>query len=147
MPEDAILEDAADRTESHDCQEEEAHHRQLKTKKLSWQKLRRFDSLDIESHSVNGHQAIAPRSVLIIMFIRCKLVCNLATSISEHWNSLWRHWYITSICVCENLRKGIKDRDDILGVLSLIIYTITLIPLIKYVFIVLQANDNGDGKI
>lgn len=40
---------------------------------------------------------------------------------------------------------GIKHNDDILGVLSLIIYTITLIPLLKYVFIVLRANDNGDG--
>lgn len=42
--------------------------------------------------------------------------------------------------------SGIKNDDDILGVLSLIYYTITLIPLIKYVFIVLRANDNGDGK-
>lgn len=42
--------------------------------------------------------------------------------------------------------NGIRNVDDILGVLSLIIYTLTLIPLIKYVFIVLQANDNGDGK-
>lgn len=41
---------------------------------------------------------------------------------------------------------GIKHTDDILGVLCLIFYTITLIPLIKYVFIVLSANDNGDGK-
>jgi KUP system potassium uptake protein len=40
---------------------------------------------------------------------------------------------------------GIKHNDDILGVLSLIFYTLTLIPLIKYVFIVLQANDNGEG--
>ncbi|KAK9136943.1 hypothetical protein Sjap_007537 [Stephania japonica] len=39
----------------------------------------------------------------------------------------------------------IKHSDDILGVLSLIFYTLTLIPLVKYVFIVLQANDNGDG--
>lgn len=41
---------------------------------------------------------------------------------------------------------GIKHKDDILGVLSLILYTITLLPLIKYVFIVLRANDNGDGN-
>ncbi|KAF4390573.1 hypothetical protein F8388_006070 [Cannabis sativa] len=42
--------------------------------------------------------------------------------------------------------KGtIHDQDDILGVLSLIIYTIALIPMLKYVFIVLWANDNGDG--
>ncbi|XP_039036665.1 potassium transporter 5-like [Hibiscus syriacus] len=40
---------------------------------------------------------------------------------------------------------GIKNNDDVLGVLSLIFYTITLIPLIKYVFIVLRANDNGEG--
>lgn len=40
---------------------------------------------------------------------------------------------------------GIKHEDDLLGDFSLIFYTITLIPLIKYVFIVLKANDNGDG--
>ncbi|CAN0916861.1 Potassium transporter 5, partial [Linum grandiflorum] len=40
---------------------------------------------------------------------------------------------------------GIKTNDDILGVLSLIIYTIILVALIKYVAIVLWANDNGDG--
>ncbi|PKA56858.1 Potassium transporter 5 [Apostasia shenzhenica] len=40
---------------------------------------------------------------------------------------------------------GIKENDDLLGILSLIIYTLLLIPLLKYVFIVLRANDNGDG--
>ncbi|XWS46695.1 hypothetical protein CRYUN_Cryun14cG0090100 [Craigia yunnanensis] len=40
---------------------------------------------------------------------------------------------------------GIHHRDDILGVPSLIFYTLTLIPLIKYVFIVLRATDNGQG--
>ncbi|GAB2231912.1 hypothetical protein Drorol1_Dr00010931 [Drosera rotundifolia] len=40
---------------------------------------------------------------------------------------------------------GIKHHDDILGVLSLIMYTILLLPMLKYVFIVLWANDNGDG--
>ncbi|XP_073138729.1 potassium transporter 5-like [Henckelia pumila] len=41
--------------------------------------------------------------------------------------------------------EGIRHNDDILGVLSLIIYTIVLIPMVKYVFLVLRANDNGDG--
>ncbi|XVF21921.1 hypothetical protein REPUB_Repub12eG0130600 [Reevesia pubescens] len=41
--------------------------------------------------------------------------------------------------------NGITHPDDILGVLSLIFYTLTLIPLVKYVFIVLQATDNGEG--
>ncbi|KAK7302875.1 hypothetical protein RJT34_13772 [Clitoria ternatea] len=40
---------------------------------------------------------------------------------------------------------GIHHTDDILGVLSLIIYTIVTIPMLKYVFIVLHANDNGNG--
>lgn len=35
--------------------------------------------------------------------------------------------------------------DDLLGTLSLIIWTLTLLVLIKYVFIVLQANDHGEG--
>jgi hypothetical protein len=35
--------------------------------------------------------------------------------------------------------------DDILGTLCLIIYTLTLVPLIKYCYIVLRANDNGNG--
>ncbi|KAG0525583.1 hypothetical protein BDA96_06G068900 [Sorghum bicolor] len=40
---------------------------------------------------------------------------------------------------------GIKNHDDLLGVLSLILYTLILIPMVKYVFIVLYADDNGDG--
>ncbi|KAF9614726.1 hypothetical protein IFM89_020559 [Coptis chinensis] len=39
---------------------------------------------------------------------------------------------------------GVEHNDDILGVLSLILWAITLITLTKYVFIVLAANDNGD---
>ncbi|WVZ85452.1 hypothetical protein U9M48_032379 [Paspalum notatum var. saurae] len=40
---------------------------------------------------------------------------------------------------------GIRYNDDLLGVLSLIIYTLIIIPMLKYVFIVLYANDNGDA--
>lgn len=39
---------------------------------------------------------------------------------------------------------GIKCEDDILGVLILIFYKLTLLPLV-YVLIVLKANDSGDG--
>ncbi|KAK9119660.1 hypothetical protein Scep_017753 [Stephania cephalantha] len=38
-----------------------------------------------------------------------------------------------------------KTEIDILGALSLVMYTIALIPFGKYVFIVLKANDNGEG--
>lgn len=40
---------------------------------------------------------------------------------------------------------GIYHPDDVLGPLSLIIYSLTLLPLLKYVFIVICANYNGDG--
>uniref|UniRef100_A0A6M2EWA3 K+ potassium transporter integral membrane domain-containing protein n=1 Tax=Populus davidiana TaxID=266767 RepID=A0A6M2EWA3_9ROSI len=40
----------------------------------------------------------------------------------------------------------IRSEVDVLGALSLVIYTIALIPLAKYVFVVLKANDNGEGK-
>lgn len=40
----------------------------------------------------------------------------------------------------------IKSDVDILGALSLVMYTIALLPLAKYVFVVLKANDNGEGK-
>ncbi|PHU25212.1 Potassium transporter 10 [Capsicum chinense] len=42
---------------------------------------------------------------------------------------------------------GISDPEDVIGALSLIIYSLTLIPLLKYVFIVCRANDNGQGKL
>lgn len=41
---------------------------------------------------------------------------------------------------------GIRDTEDVVAVLSLILYTLTLLPLVKYVLIVLHANDNGEGN-
>lgn len=34
---------------------------------------------------------------------------------------------------------------EIYGVLSFIFWTFTLIPLFKYIFVVLSADDNGEG--
>ncbi|KAI8553722.1 hypothetical protein RHMOL_Rhmol05G0038600 [Rhododendron molle] len=104
----------------------------LKGKKLSWNKLRRYDSLDIESNKFNGHQAAGWSVVFQLAFQSIGVVYgDIGTSPLYVYSSTFT--------------EGIKHNDDILGVLSLIIYTITLIPLIKYVFIVLRANDNGDG--
>ncbi|GAB4840809.1 peroxysomal 3-ketoacyl-CoA thiolase A (THIL) [Ancistrocladus abbreviatus] len=41
--------------------------------------------------------------------------------------------------------RGIDKKEDLIGALSLIIYSLTLIPLLKYVFIVCRANDSGQG--
>lgn len=42
--------------------------------------------------------------------------------------------------------RDFQDEETIYGVLSLIFWTFTLIPLVKYVFIVLSADDNGEGE-
>lgn len=42
---------------------------------------------------------------------------------------------------------GVDDREELIEALSLIIYSLTLVVLIKYVFVVLRANDNGQGII
>lgn len=44
-------------------------------------------------------------------------------------------------------RSPINDKEDIIGALSLVIYTLILFPLVKYVHFVLWANDDGEGII
>ncbi|KAF4381300.1 hypothetical protein F8388_016256 [Cannabis sativa] len=39
----------------------------------------------------------------------------------------------------------IDNSEDVIGALSLIIYSLTLVPLLKYVIVVCKANDNGQG--
>ncbi|KQJ84504.1 probable potassium transporter 15 isoform X2 [Brachypodium distachyon] len=41
----------------------------------------------------------------------------------------------------------ILGEDDVLGALSLVLYTLILMPLVKYVLVVLWANDDGEGGI
>lgn len=41
--------------------------------------------------------------------------------------------------------KLYENNHEILGVLSLVIWTLTIIPLFKYVIFVLGADDNGEG--
>jgi KUP system potassium uptake protein len=39
-----------------------------------------------------------------------------------------------------------ETNEEIYGALSFVFWTLTLIPLIKYVTIVLRADDNGEGN-
>lgn len=41
----------------------------------------------------------------------------------------------------------IKGDEDVIGALSLVIYTLILISLVKYVLVVLLANDDGEGML
>ncbi|GLT66552.1 hypothetical protein SLA2020_389100 [Shorea laevis] len=112
---------------------EESVSRELHGKKV----LRRFDSLDIESSTVPGRHGHASKAV------GWSVVLHLAfQSIGIVYGDIGTSpLYVYA----STFSKGIKHNDDVLGVLSLIFYTLTLIPLVKYVFIVLQANDNGEG--
>lgn len=41
--------------------------------------------------------------------------------------------------------KNAEDRDS-LGILSMVFWTLTMIALVKYVFIIIRADDHGEGK-
>jgi KUP system potassium uptake protein len=53
--------------------------------------------------------------------------------------------YVYSETYVLNQNPAGPSKEDLVGVLSLIIWTLTLIPLVKYVFIVLWAGDRGNG--
>ncbi|KAK6913125.1 Potassium transporter [Dillenia turbinata] len=52
--------------------------------------------------------------------------------------------YVYKSTFAEDIRHS-KTNEEIYGVLSFVFWTLTLIPLLKYVFIVLRADDNGEG--
>ncbi|KAL5064230.1 hypothetical protein RYX36_025967 [Vicia faba] len=115
---------------------EELPEKKLKDHKVSWGKLRHVDSLNLEagrvSMNANHHSKMGWSVTLSLAFQSIGIVYgDIGTSPLYVYASTFT--------------DGIKNKDDILGVLSLIIYTIILIPMLKYVFIVLWANDNGNG--
>ncbi|XP_049343962.1 potassium transporter 5-like [Solanum verrucosum] len=114
-------------------QNQEVPEHQLNGKKLSGNSLKRYDSLDLESSKVPGaKKALEWTVILKLAFQSIGVVYgDIGTSPLYVFSSIFPN--------------GVTYDEDILGALSLIFYTITLIPLIKYVFIVLRANDNGDG--
>ena len=44
-------------------------------------------------------------------------------------------------------KAPINGNEDVIGALSLVLYTLILIPLLKYVVVVLWANDDGEGML
>ncbi|CAA0820207.1 Potassium transporter 8 [Striga hermonthica] len=52
--------------------------------------------------------------------------------------------YVYKSTFAEDIQHS-ETNEEIFGVLSFIFWTLTLIPLLKYVFIVLRADDNGEG--
>ncbi|EPS69826.1 hypothetical protein M569_04934, partial [Genlisea aurea] len=52
--------------------------------------------------------------------------------------------YVYKSTFAEDIQHS-ETNEEIYGVFSFVFWTITLIPLLKYVFIVLRADDNGEG--
>ncbi|KAJ0971903.1 hypothetical protein J5N97_019862 [Dioscorea zingiberensis] len=96
----------------------------------------RLDSLDQEANRISGmsstSKVVSIATVMQLAFQSIGVVYgDIGTS----------PLYVFS----STFSDRVPSHRDILGALSLIIYSLTLFPLIKYVFIVLWANDNGDG--
>ncbi|KAM6595054.1 hypothetical protein CsatA_002757 [Cannabis sativa] len=100
--------------------------------------IKRFDSFDIESRTYLGHGSHGSSKVM-----KWSTVLHLAfQSIGIVYGDIGTSPLYVYASTFPN---GIKHEDDILGAFSIIFYTITLSTLVKYVFIVLRATDNGDG--
>uniref|UniRef100_A0A0E0M0M7 Potassium transporter n=1 Tax=Oryza punctata TaxID=4537 RepID=A0A0E0M0M7_ORYPU len=99
---------------------------------------KRVDSLDVEAMSVRGahghsNKEISMLSTVAMAFQTLGVVYgDMGTSPLYVFSDVFS-------------KVPIKSEVEILGALSLVMYTIALIPFAKYVFIVLKANDNGEG--
>ncbi|KAK8513058.1 hypothetical protein V6N13_090210 [Hibiscus sabdariffa] len=117
---------------------EEADKNRLKDRKFSWAKLRRVDSLNLEAGrlsftgSKHTHSKVDWAATLSLAFQSIGVVYgDIGTSPLYVYSSTFT--------------DGIGHQDNLIGVLSLIIYSIVLLPFFKYAFVVLRANDNGEG--
>ncbi|XP_075478372.1 potassium transporter 5-like [Primulina tabacum] len=125
--------------DSHDLEKTEAPepNTHLTERKSSWGRLRRVDSLNMEAgnistkHGGSSRQASWVRTFSLAFQSVGVIYGDIGTSPLYVYASTFPN--------------EIQHKDDILGALSLIIYTIVLVPMIKYVFLVLRANDHGDG--
>ncbi|VFQ93160.1 unnamed protein product [Cuscuta campestris] len=52
--------------------------------------------------------------------------------------------YVYKSTFAEDIEHS-ETNEEIFGVLSFVFWTLTLVPLLKYVFVVLNADDNGEG--
>ncbi|KAI5661399.1 hypothetical protein M9H77_20722 [Catharanthus roseus] len=98
----------------------------------------RIDSFDVEALEVPGAQRIEFEDVtmgrrIILVFQTLGVVFgDVGTS----------PLYTFSVMFS---KAPVTRNEDVLGALSLVLYTLILVPLIKYVLIVLWANDDGEG--
>ncbi|KAK7412133.1 hypothetical protein VNO78_03581 [Psophocarpus tetragonolobus] len=98
----------------------------------------RIDSFDVEALEVPGahrsdYEDISVGKKIVLAFQTLGVVFgDVGTSPLYTFGVMFR-------------KAPINGNEDILGALSLVLYTLILIPLVKYVLVVLWANDDGEG--
>ncbi|KAJ1402248.1 Potassium transporter [Sesbania bispinosa] len=98
----------------------------------------RIDSFDVEALEVpgaqrNDYEDVSMGKSIVLAFQTLGVVFgDVGTSPLYTFSVMFR-------------KAPIKENEDILGALSLVLYTLILIPLVKYVLVVLWANDDGEG--
>ncbi|CAL0318296.1 unnamed protein product [Lupinus luteus] len=98
----------------------------------------RIDSFDVEALEVpgahrNDYEDINMGKRIVLIFQTLGVVFgDVGTSPLYTFSVMFR-------------KAPINGNEDILGALSLVLYTLILIPLLKYVLVVLLANDDGEG--
>ncbi|KAA3463026.1 potassium transporter 7-like [Gossypium australe] len=98
----------------------------------------RIDSFDVEALEVPG----APRSDYEDFGMGRKIVLAFQTLGVVFGDVGTSPLYTFSVMFS---KAPINGNEDVIGALSLVLYTLILIPLIKYVLVVLWANDDGEG--
>ncbi|XP_076915714.1 potassium transporter 7-like [Bidens hawaiensis] len=98
----------------------------------------RIDSLDVETLEVSGAQRIDLEDVTFSKSIKLAFQ-TLGVVFGDVGTS---PLYTFSVMFS---KAPIEGKEDIIGALSLVIYTLILVPLVKYVIVVLWANDDGEG--
>ncbi|VAI32084.1 unnamed protein product [Triticum turgidum subsp. durum] len=99
---------------------------------------KRVDSLDVESMNVRGAHGHSAQDISLMGTVAMAFQ-TLGVVYGDMGTS---PLYVFSDVFS---KVPIKSEVEILGALSLVMYTIALIPFAKYIFIVLKANDNGEG--
>lgn len=99
---------------------------------------RRVDSLDVEAMNVRGAHDHSTKEISML---------STAAMAFQTLGVVYGDMGTSPLYVFSDVfsKVPIKSEVEILGALSLVMYTIALIPFAKYVFIVLKANDNGEG--
>ncbi|WVZ66053.1 hypothetical protein U9M48_015327, partial [Paspalum notatum var. saurae] len=96
----------------------------------------RADSFDVEALDVPGvyrHQEFSlGRSIVLTLQTLGVVFGDVGTSPLYTFDVMFNKYPISS-------------KEDVLGALSLVIYTLILIPFLKYTLIVLWGNDDGEG--